>query len=124
MMLIISVLRYRATVHPLKPAISRRKLTIVCVLVYIIGLVAGYGTYTPLCFLDGRTAASLEIFLDGYLIFFFYFLPTLFMAVAYYKIGCAILKQNKDLARICSNRLTANNASSFNISSYTRNRQT
>ena len=30
MMLIISVLRYRATVHPLKPAISRRKLKVVC----------------------------------------------------------------------------------------------
>jgi hypothetical protein len=28
MMLIISVLRYRATVHPLKPAISRRKLKV------------------------------------------------------------------------------------------------
>ena len=90
-----STIRYRATVHPLKPAISRRKLTVVCVLVYIIGLVAGYGTYTPLCFLDERTAAYLEIFLDGYLIFFFYFLPTLFVAVVYYKIGRAIVKQLK-----------------------------
>ena len=29
MMLIISVLRYRATVHPLEPAISRRKSKVV-----------------------------------------------------------------------------------------------
>ena len=43
MMLIISVLRYRATVHPLKPAISRRKLKVVCGLVYIVGFIAGYG---------------------------------------------------------------------------------
>jgi hypothetical protein len=30
MMLIISVLRYRATVHPLKADVSRRKLKVVC----------------------------------------------------------------------------------------------
>lgn len=124
MMLIISVLRYRATVHPLKPSISRRKLTAICTLVYIIGLVAGYGTYTPSCFLHGHTAASLDIFLDGYLIIFFYILPTLLMAVVYYKIGRAIVKQNEDLTRICSNRLTADSASSFNISRYSRNRRT
>ena len=124
MMLIISVLRYRATVHPLEPAISRQKLTVACVLVYIIGLVAGYGTYIPLCFLHGRTAAFLNTFLDGYLVFFFYISPTLFMAVVYYKIGRAILKQNKDLTRICSNKLAADRASSFNISRSSRNRRT
>ena len=37
MMLIISLTRYRATVHPLKPAISRRKLKVVCGLVYFLG---------------------------------------------------------------------------------------
>ena len=42
MMLVISVLRYRATVHPLKPAVSRRKLRVVCILGYILGLIAGY----------------------------------------------------------------------------------
>ena len=42
MMLIISVLRYRATVHPLKPAISRRKLKVVSGLLYIVGFIAGY----------------------------------------------------------------------------------
>ena len=36
MMLIISLLRYRATVHRLKPAISRRKLKVVCGLVYFV----------------------------------------------------------------------------------------
>jgi hypothetical protein len=50
MMLIISVLRYRATVYPLKPDVSRRKLKVVCGLVYIVGFIAGYGTYLPLGF--------------------------------------------------------------------------
>jgi hypothetical protein len=44
MMLIISVLRYRVTVHPLKPAISQRKLKVICGLVYVVGFIAGYGT--------------------------------------------------------------------------------
>ena len=57
MMLIISVLRYRATVHPLKPAISRRKLKVVCGLVYLVGFIAGYGTRLPLCFMQWNDAA-------------------------------------------------------------------
>ena len=48
MMLIISVLRYRATVHPLKPDVSRRKLKVVCGLVYIVSFIAGYATNLPL----------------------------------------------------------------------------
>jgi hypothetical protein len=48
----ISVLRYRATVHPLKPAISRRKLKVACGLVYIVGFIAGYATYLPFCFMQ------------------------------------------------------------------------
>ena len=52
MMLIISLLRYRATVHPLKPDVSRRKLKVVCGLVYIVGLIAGYATYLPVCFMQ------------------------------------------------------------------------
>jgi hypothetical protein len=41
MMLIISLLRCRAIVHPLKPDFSRRKLKVVCGLVYIVGFIAG-----------------------------------------------------------------------------------
>ncbi len=51
MMLVISVLRYRATVHPLKPAITRRKLKVVCGLVYVVGLIGGYGPIAPECLL-------------------------------------------------------------------------
>ena len=39
MMLILSLLRYRTTAHALKPAISRRKLKVVCGLVYLVGLI-------------------------------------------------------------------------------------
>ena len=95
MMLIISVLRYRATVHPLKPAISRRKLKVVCGLVYLI--------------------------------IFFLIVPTIFMAVVYYKIGRALIKQNKHMKSVFPNsrrRSTPVTVSSFNILKFIRNRRT
>ena len=56
-MLMISMLRYRANVHPLKPDVSRRKLKVVCGLVYIVGFIGGYGTYLPLCFMQWNNVA-------------------------------------------------------------------
>jgi hypothetical protein len=123
MMLIISVLRYRATVHPLKHAIIRRKLKVVCGLVYLGCLVAGYGygVFLPECFLQD----------DSYWKFchagtvFFLIVPTIFMAVVYYKIGRALIKQNKHMKNVFPNsgrRTTP--GSSFNILKYIRNRQT
>ena len=52
MMLIISVCRHRAAVHPSKPTISRQKLRFVCALVYIIGLILGYGLSMPFCLVN------------------------------------------------------------------------
>ena len=49
MMLMISVLRYRATVHPLKPAISRGKLINLCYVVYATSLTTGLGLIVPSC---------------------------------------------------------------------------
>ena len=85
MMLVISVLRYRATMHPLKPAINRRKLKVVCGLVYVVGLIAGYGLVIPKCFmqrndvaivyenqfdlLDYRDILTLVYFSKGYVLF-------------------------------------------------------
>jgi hypothetical protein len=41
--------------HPLKPAISRRKFKVVCGLVYLVGFIAGYATYLPgTCWLGAR----------------------------------------------------------------------
>jgi hypothetical protein len=121
MMLIISVLRYRAAVHPLKPAISRRKLKVVCGLVYLGCLIAGYGVFLPGCFLQDYSYwkfrnAGTVFFLD---------VPTIFMAVVYYKIGRALIKQNKHMKNVFPNsgrRTTP--GSSFNILKYIRNRRT
>ena len=98
MMLIISVLRYRATVHPLRPAISRRKLNVFCGLVYIVGFIVGYGTYLPSCFVRQNFYRFIRL---SIVIVIYNLLPTIFMAVVYYKIGRALLKQSKHMKRVC-----------------------
>jgi hypothetical protein len=128
MMLIISLLRYRATVHPLKPDVSRRKLKVVCGLVYIVGFIAGYGTYLPLCFMQ-RTSDVAIVYnkvYNGYIVSCFYFFPTIFMAVVYYKIGRELIKQNRYMKSVRSNPVSWRGApdSSFNILKFLRNRRT
>ena len=127
MMLIISVLRYRATVHPLKPDVSRRKLKVVCGLVYIVGFIAGYATYLPLCFLQRYDVVIVydKVF-RCYAISCFYFFSTVFMAVVYYKIGRELIKQNRYMKSVCPNpvRRGEPDSNSFNILKFIRNRRT
>jgi hypothetical protein len=125
MMLIISLLRYRATVHPLKPDVSRRKLKVVCGLVYVVGFIAGYATYLPFCFMQWNDVAIVyyKVFY-GYAISCFYFFPTVFMAVVYYKIGRELIKHNKHMKSVCSNPVRRSAPdSSFNILKFIRNRR-
>ena len=123
MMLAVSVLRYRATVHPLKPAITRRKLKVVCGLVYMFGLIAGYGTAMPSCFMLANIVY--EKFHLAYVITCFYSFPTMFMTVVYFRIARTLFKQNKYIKSICSSsaRSSASKSSSFNIMKYLRNRR-
>ena len=126
-MLVISMFRYRATVHPLKPAITRKKVKVICGLVYIVSFILGYGATLPLCLISKKDVANVyEKFRIGYVMLFFYFLPTIFMAAIYYKIGRALVNQSKDIKNVCSNpvrqRSTPN--SSLNIQRFIRNRKT
>ena len=116
MMLAVSVLRYRATVHPLKPAIARRKLKVVCGLVY--------GTAVPLCLVHATVDHAK--FRLGYIITCFYSFPTMFMTVVYFRIARTLFKQNKYVKSIFSSsaRSSASKSSSFNIMKYLRNRRT
>ena len=126
MMLIISLLRYRATVHPLKPAISRRKLKFVCGLVYLVGLIVGCAVRLPQCFIKSNVVyvACLK-FYYAFRMFFGFFVPTIFMAVVYYKISRSLMKQNKYMERFCSNTMRQRAPdSSFSILRYIRNRRT
>ena len=124
MMLIISLFRYRAIVHPLKPAISRGKLKVVCGLVYLVGLIVGYGIRLPRCFIKSKVVYVAYIkFYRAFWIFFVYFIPTVFMAVVYYKISRSLIKQNKHMKRVGSNE-NRRGPDSFNILRYIQNRRT
>ncbi len=107
MMLVISVLRYRASVHPLKPAISRRKLKVVCGSVYVVGLIAGYGATVPICFMQWNDVIAIVYFKlhMGSVVSCYFLFPPIFMAVVYYKIGRALIKQKKHIKSVCSNAL-------------------
>ena len=125
MMLTISVLRYRATVHPLKPAISRKKLKVACGLLYLVGLIAACGVALPLCFIKSNVqyVAYLKFFYAWGTIFTL-IVPTIFLGVVYYRIGQSLIKQNKYMKRVCSNQLGRRVPDSFNILKHIRNRRT
>ena len=125
MMLIISLLRYRAIVHPLKPAISRRKLKVVCGLVYLVGLIVGCGVRSPRCFLMSNVVyVAYRKFYLAFWISFGYFIPTIFMAVIYFRISRSLIKQSKYIKRVGSYENRRAPDFFFNILKYIQNRRT
>ena len=126
MMLMISVLRYYATVYPLKPDVNRRKLKSVCGLGYILGVIAGYGVRAPICFLQREPDKHTiyEKFNYGYKMFF-YHLPTVVMAVLYYKVYRALMNQNEYLKSLGSDAVPQSSTrSSYRIANYIKNHRT
>ena len=104
MMLIISLLRYRANVYPSKPSISRQNLKVVCGLVYLVGLIAVCVLYLSLCFVTSNVVHNAhEKFRNVCAIFFVFFVPAVFMAVVYYRISQSLIERNKYWKRVCSN---------------------
>ena len=105
--------------------VSRRKLKVVCGLVYLLGLIVAGGVGLPLCFIKPNVALhAFWKFYCAFFIFFVYFVPTIFMAVVYYKIGRSLFKQNNCMKKACSNAIGRSAPRSFNIVRYIRNRRT
>ena len=124
-MLMISVLRYRATVHPLKAAIGRRKLKVICGSVYILGFIAGYVPTVPLCMLPSNDFHILyDKFHSCYILGCLLISPTMFMTVVYFKISRALMKQKKIIKGVCSNLSVRRSAPRSFILTYFRNRKT
>ena len=126
-MLVISVLRHRATIHPLKPPISRGKLKVIFCLVYIAGFIAGYGPTIPLVLMYGKDtdiATLYDKLHSEYLITCYYLPPTLVMAILYFQVCRELIKQKKRIKILCSNTATQSTcSSSFNILTFIRNRR-
>ena len=104
MMVMISVLRYRATVHPLKPAIRRAKLRKVCLYAYVVSSITNAGLGVPLCFNEKMNTLSYQKFIDGYDLFIV-LAPVIFLTVCYCKIGRALAKQNKLMKHMGSSKV-------------------
>ena len=122
-MLVISAFRYRVVVQ-LNPVLSRRKVKIVCCLVYIVSFIAGYGPTVPLSITDWKDKRlSYDTYHSTYLISCYYTLPTIFMAVIYYKIHRELIKQYYCMKSTCSNPLKKRSPASFNILMSTQNRR-
>ena len=101
MMLTISVLRYRATVHPLKPAISRAKLIKVCYVIYAVGSFIGLGLPLPQCFDVKQNYPIYWRLIYGFDLFL-YLVSTIFMIGCYCKIGRALVKHTEQIKRMDS----------------------
>ena len=70
----------------------------------------------PFCIQQMNNAQIVYLkFFNNYLVSCFNVFPTLFMALAYYKIGQVLVKQNKCMKRVCSNAVR---------SRYVKNRRT
>ena len=103
-LVLISLLRYRATVHPLKPAVSRRTLkisstviyvmVIICIIPYM--LVLRYNE-TSGCY-EEWSIESLNIAYTVFLSGIQYFIPVVFLSIIYYKIGKVLLTRNNRIA--------------------------
>ena len=99
-LVIISILRYRATVYPFKPAVSRRTLKISSTAVYLFAIICSIPHMLVLRF-DEISGCSIKwpmqslniaytLFLSGIQ----YFIPVAFLSIIYYKIGKVILTRN------------------------------
>jgi hypothetical protein len=121
MMLIISLLRYRTTVHPLKPDVSRRKLKVVCGLVYIVGFIAGFMQH--ICRYVSCSGTMSQLFMKKFFMVIPYHAFTFSQQYLWlwfiFKICRELMKQNKYMKNVCSNP-----GSSFNILKFIRNRRT
>ena len=99
-LVIISILRYRAIVHPLEPALSRRTLHIISTIVYVLATICII-PYVMVLRFDEMSGCnekwpkhSLNIAYTIFLSIIQFFLPVAFLSVIYFKIGKEIFTRN------------------------------
>jgi hypothetical protein len=103
-LVVISILRYRATVHPLEPAVRRRTLKITSTLVYVLAIICVIPYVVVLRFdeisgcKEEWSKPSLNIAYTIFLSLVQYFLPVALLSIIYLKIGKEVLTRNSRLA--------------------------
>ena len=120
MMVLIAIFRYRAVLHPLKPAVSRSKLRIVVGVAYLCAIASLIPAvfvlkFTDVCFPEWPNP-TLSIIYTFFLTTVQYFLPVPILFILYYKICKALDIQSKNILSL--------NATSATTSEENNGRQT
>ena len=102
MVVLIAIIRFRAVLHPLEPAVSRSKLRVVVGAVYLCAIACVVPLvlvlkYTDACLFKGWTNRTLYIIHSFFLMTVQYFLPVLILFILYYKICKALDTQSKKI---------------------------
>ena len=100
-LVLISIIRYRAKLYPLKPPVSRRALKVFSIFIYVLAivcvipyaLVLRYDETKFACY-EEWTMNSLNIAYTVFLTCVQYFVPVLFMSGIYYKICKQLITRN------------------------------
>ena len=123
-MLVISVIRYRAVLHPLKPAISLRRLKVISVFVYLSAfLISSPKMY--FCFSHNHLSYVYETTAHCARTIIWYFLPCTIMAIIYWKMCRELIRQNNVIKSSNSNsKMTQSNMGKFNRLRHHRNWRT
>ena len=99
-LVIICILRYRATIQPLTPAVSRTKLKMISTIVYVFAIICIIPYVMVLRFdvMSGCNeewpTQSLHIAYTTFLLVIQFFLPVAFLSIIYSKIGKEVLTRN------------------------------
>ena len=105
-LVLISVLRYRAVIHPLKPAVSRRTLRKLSACVYVLAVICVI-PYVLVLRYDKTSGCneqwpfkSLNVVYTLFLSSVQYFIPVAFLSVIYFKICKKLVTRNNWIHRL------------------------
>ena len=107
-MVVISILRYRAVVHPFKRPVSKRKVRVIVCLVYVFALICVTPfvlvlRFTERCF-EKWSNPSLNFSYTLFLSAVQYFIPITTLSMLYFKISHTLIQQNKTVNTMVSAR--------------------
>ena len=111
-LVIISILRYRAVIQPLTPAVSRTKLKIILTTVYVIAIICII-PYVMVLRFDEMSGCneewptqSLYIAYTMFLLVIQFFLPVASLSIIYFKIGKEVLTRNNRIGQMYARNQT------------------
>ena len=107
-MVLISILRYRAVVHPFKLPVNKRRIRVIVCLVYVFALICVTPfvlvlRFTERCF-EKWSNPSLNFSYTLFLSAVQYFIPITTLSMLYFKISHTLIQQNKTVNTMVSAR--------------------